>query len=153
MEFYTFNLRPFKSVFYTILTILIAMTLATFILGSNLVGIVFIRGIILPLTRTIFYLTVGSTIFMILFQKSLLKKLDNISNFGEKADHYLKIYKFRLYWMCGNCFFACFSHFLTGHNTYIFLAIFDILITLPLFPNAMLIRKELKTEDISFVED
>ena len=153
MDLFPFNLKPFKNLFYTVLSINAALTVATFVAGSNVFSIVLLQEDSLKQTRGLLLLLVVVAIFQTTYQKKLLKKLDGLIDFEEKVPHYLKIYKLRLYWKCSSCIASCFIHILTGRNIFLYFAVFDVLTTWTYFPNKTLIRKELKTEDVVFVED
>jgi hypothetical protein len=153
MQFFSFNLKHFKNVFYTLLCINIILTLATYVAGANVFSIVLLREDSIKQTRVLLLLLVVAAVFQTIYQKKLLKRLDGLTDFDEKVIHYMNIYKLRLYWKCASCLASCFIHILTGRNTFLYFAVFDVLTTWTYFPNKALIRKELKTEEIVFVED
>jgi hypothetical protein len=153
MDFLSFNLKHFKNVFYTVLSINTALTLATYVAGANVFSIVLLREDSLKQTRVLLLLLVVAAVFQTTYQKKLLKRLGDFSDFDERVAHYLKIYKLRLYWKCSSCLVSCFIHILTGRNIFLYFAVFDVLTTWTYFPNKTLIRKELQSEEIVFVED
>lgn len=153
MDVFSFNLKPFKNLFYTVLSTNAALTVATFVAGANVFSIVLLQEDSLKQTRGLLLLLVAGAIFQNTYQKKLLKKLDGLIDFEEKVSHYLKIYKLRLYWKCSSCMASCFIHILTGRNIFLYFAVFDVLTTWTYFPNKTLIQKELKTEDVLFIED
>src|ERR1700754_4274793 len=153
MDFFSFNLKTFKNAFYTVLGINVAMTLVTYVAGANVFSIVLLHESNLKLTRYLLALLLVAAILQSVNQKKLLKKLDEFTNFEDKLAHYMKIYKLRLNWKCFSCLASCFIHILTGRNIFLYFAIFDVLTTWTYFPNKVLIRKELKSEEVDFVED
>jgi hypothetical protein len=153
MDFLLFNLKDLKKVFYSVFIINVVVTLVTYVAGANVFSIVLLDENQIQQTRVLLLLVIVAAIFQTYYQKKLIKKLDAFSGFEEKVSHYLKLYKLRLYWKCSSCLVSCFIHILTGRNIFLYFAIFDVLSTWTYFPNKTLIRKELKTEDVTFVED
>ena len=153
MDFFSFNLKTFKNAFYTAFSINVVATLATYVVGVNVLSIVLLQDNDLKLTRYLFALLIVAAILQTANQKKLLKKLDNLADFEDKVAHYFKIYKLRLNWKCFSCLASCFIHILTGRNLFLYFAIFDVLTTWTYFPNKVFIRKELKTEEVDFVEE
>jgi len=153
MDIYSFNLRSFKNVFYTILSINALATLGTYIAGANVFSIVLVHGSFRMQTNILFGVLLVAVILQTSYQKKLLEKINNLTDYEEKVYHYMKLYKLRLYWKCSSCLVSCFIHLLTGRNLFLYFAAFDVLTTWLYFPNKTLIRKELKTEDVVFVEE
>jgi hypothetical protein len=135
------------------LSVNIGLTLATYVIGVNVFSIGLLREDSLKQTRVLLLLLIVAAAFQTTYQKKLLKRLGDFANFDERVAHYLKIYKLRLYWKCSSCFASCFIHILTGRNIFLYFAVFDVLTTGTYFPNKTLICKELKSEEIVFVED
>jgi len=152
MDFLSFNIKQFKNVFYTVLCINTALTLATYVAGANVFSIVLLREDSLKQTRVLLLLLVLAAIFQTTYQKKLLRRLGDLTDFDERVAHYLKIYKLRLYWKCSSCLASCFIHILTGRNIFLYFAVFDVLTTWTYFPNKTLICKEMKSDEIVFVE-
>jgi hypothetical protein len=154
LDFFSFNLKNLKTVFYTVLSINTTLTLATYVAGANVFSIVLLHeGSLKQTPDLLLLLVLVAAVFQTIYQKKMLKKLDGLTDFEEKVAHYLNIYKLRLYWKCSSCLASCFIHILTGRNIFLYFAVFDVLSTWTYFPNKALIRKELKTEDVMFVEE
>jgi hypothetical protein len=153
MDIYSFNLKNYKSVFYTILCVNAIITLATYIAGAKVLGIVLLQGSFRMQTNILFGVLLVGAIFQTSRQKKLLEKINSFTDYEEKAAHYLKLYKIRLYWKCVSCLSSCFIYLLTGRNLFLYFAVFDVLTTWMYFPNKTLIRKELKIDDLVFVEE
>lgn len=153
MDLFTLDLKPFKNLFYTALSINVFLTLATYIAGANVYALILQPEDSLQETRILLLLLVAAAIFQTNYQKKLLRRLDILDSFEAKATHYLKVYKLRLFWKCASCLLSCFLHILTGRNIFLYFAIFDVLTIWTYFPNKPLIRKELKSDEIVFLED
>jgi hypothetical protein len=153
MEFLTFNLRAFKGLFYAILIVNIAVTAAAFLTGANVLGVVLLPENMLFLTRHLLTLLVVAAVLQTVYQRKLIKKLDEIPAYEDKVAHYMKLYKLRLYWKCGSCLISCLIHLLTGRNIFLYFAVFDVLTTWMYFPNKMLISKELKSDEVVFIQE
>jgi hypothetical protein len=153
MDILTFNLRPFKNLFYAALVVSALATLAAYVAGANVFSIVLLRADNLSETRGLLLLLVVAAILQTAYQKKLLKKLKSMTELEAQATLYLKIYRLRLYWKCCSCLVSCFIHLLTGRNIFLYFAIFDLATTWTYFPDKTLVRKELNCPDVLFVED
>ena len=153
MDLLSFNLKPFKSLYYSMVGVNTLLAIAAFVAGANVVGIVLLPENALAETRYLLVLLTVAAIAQIRYLKKLLRGLDGLTDFDEKVTHYMKIYKLRLYWKCASCLVSCSIHLLTGRNIFLYFALFDVLTTWTYFPNKLLIRKELKNDSIEFVED
>jgi hypothetical protein len=153
MDIYSFNLKPYKSAFYTLLSVNAVITLATYIAGANVLGIVLLQGDFRTQTNILFGILIVAAIFQTSRQKKLLEKINSFTDYEAKTVHYFKLYKMRLYWKCVSCISSCFIYLLTGRNLFLYFAVFDVLTSGMYFPHKTLIRKELKIEDLVFVEE
>jgi hypothetical protein len=153
MDILTFNLKPFKNLFYAALAVSVLATLAAYVAGANVFSIILLRADNLSETRGLLLLLVVAAILQTAYQKKLQKKLRSMKDLEVQATLYLKIYKLRLYWKCSSCLVSCFIHLLTGRNIFLYFAVFDVATTWTYFPNKALIKKEINTEDVLFIED
>lgn len=95
MDFLSFDLKQFKNAFYTALSINAFLTLAAYLSGANVSGIIFLAEDSLQQTRMLLLLLIAAIIFQTSHQKKLLRQLDALPDFKEKVAHYFKIYKRR----------------------------------------------------------
>ena len=153
MDILTFNLKPFKNLFYAVLAVSVLATLAAYVAGANVFSIVLLRDDNLSETRGLLLLLIVAAVLQTAYQKKLLKKPRSMTDLEAQATLYLNIYKQRLYWKCGSCLVSCFIHLLTGRNIFLYFAIFDVATTWTYFPNKALMRKELNCEEVLFIED
>jgi hypothetical protein len=83
-------------------------------------------------------------------QKKRLAYLRSLNDFEQKSALYEKLFAFRLDWFLITCLLSCIFYFLTWRNLFFYFAIFDMVLTVPCFPNKTLIRKEMDNDEIAF---
>ncbi|WP_315817872.1 hypothetical protein [Paraflavitalea speifideaquila] len=150
MSLYTIDARKYKILFFQILLSNIVATVGTYILLKSNIYILagFDPG--KKLTLPILFGMVLLTILLAQHQRKQLRKIDEIEVFEEKVIAYEKIHRLRVLLSMFACFVSCFLAILTGRMTFFYYAIFDIVASLPSYPNLFLFKRELKNDDILF---
>ncbi len=150
MSLYTIDARKYKALFFQVLLSNIVATTGTYILLKNDIYILagFDPG--KKLTLPILLGMVLLTILLAQHQRKQLKKIDEIDSFEDKVTAYEKIYRSRVLLSLFACFVSCFLALLTGRFNFFYYAIFDIVASLPSYPNLFLFKRELKNNEIIF---
>lgn len=151
MEFFTIEIKKYKNFFFSILIIEIAVAIASYILVSN--GFYILAGFDpgKKFTSPILLALVVLAVAHAQFQKKKLSKLQQVTDFELRLAEYEKFYRFRLYWFLFSALVSCMLVLLTGRTLFMYFAVFDILVSLPYFPNKFLFKKELQNEEIVFI--
>lgn len=85
------------------------------------------------------------------FTRKLRKRINamhEIEDFEQKVQEYEKIYRARLQWNLLSCLILCLLFVLTGRFFFFYFSIFQVLFVIPLYPSAILFRRELKNEEV-----
>lgn len=151
MELYTLNLKNYKRAYRRamIITVLVIVCSIIFVKTGYYALELFYSA--RTIYKPVIYLMIAGSFFSGWIYKRRIKQLDNIAEFETKAATHEKIYKARVFGGMLICCGACFVYVVTTHNIFLYLSIFDLVIYLLMFPNKMIIQKELKTEDIIFI--
>jgi hypothetical protein len=83
--------------------------------------------------------------------RSLRKRINaigDIPEFETKVQVYEKVYSSRLQWNLISCLILCLLFVLSGRYFFFYFSIFQVVIVIPLYPNLLLFRRELKNEEI-----
>jgi hypothetical protein len=148
-SFLSINLGTYRKLFYQAM-----IPLATAIIISLLIvtlspfdfSFITIKRIALPVMAILAVLAFVHSGF----QKKKMKRLNNYSNFDQKAEAYQKIYRLRLFWFLISGFTCCFIYLFSLHKIFILFAIFDALLLISNFPNKKIFERELNNDEIIF---
>lgn len=151
MELYSVNLKSYKKTFWQALTCNITAVAASYILVAN--GYIILSPFYRSqnITSSILAVIILLSFFNSQYQRKQVRQLENYTDFDERVVRHEKIYKIRMWWFFISCASACFLYVLSAHTVFLYLAIFDLIITLPSWPNKMIIKRELKNDEIIFL--
>lgn len=142
--------KPLKSLFISVQATNAFLSLATLLL---------LRGyIILPISVTlpdkvpgvILGIMVGLALLSGANQKRKLAKIVGMSDFDSKVVAYQSFYRNRMLWFLFSCLVASVIGVLSGRMIFFYFALADIALALPYYPSLLLIRREMKNDDIIF---
>jgi hypothetical protein len=148
MEIYSIEVREFKGIFYTSLSMM-----ALFIVGSFLwVSSGFVTFSIFSLLRILSsWILIGMMLLTIVYGSYRRKRMNAINtedDFSVKVKEYVKIYKLHNAWFVLSCFVSCFLFVVTSRNFFFYFACVQLLITLAAYPSRALFKRELKNEEV-----
>ena len=151
MEFYNINLTPFRRKFWTVLIVccllilgsLYVVKLGFYVIDSADTFKTYIR----PLLILMVFVSIAHTYDI----KRRVKAIQKIEDFQVRGARYERLYAYRIYWYLVACGVSCVIAILCGVMPFIYLAIYDLVLMLPYFPNKRLFRNDLGNEDIVFL--
>ena len=145
-----FDTKNLKRSYYTFLAVTLVLAVATIvcdIFAKSLIGKPLLLG-----DRSIRWMLIaislGASFYFGNKSKKELKLVQETENWDQKFEMYERYYKRKLIWNTFSLVLTC--AFLLGSNSRIFLylLIFQALISLVFYPGKLLLTKELKTQDI-----
>jgi hypothetical protein len=152
MQLYSVNLKGYKKTYWQVFTCNVTIVIAGYILVTNGYFILSPFYRTQNITSPILAFIILLSFFHAQRYRRQVKQLADIADFDERVIKHEKIYRTRVWWFFISCSSSCFLYVLSGRAVFLYLCIFDIIISLPTWPNKRLIRLELQNEEIIFLE-
>ena len=151
MDLKIINQKQLKRIYINFLVICLLITGGSYILFQS--GFRFFEGSdwVNEMTNILLYCMIGIVIVFTYFQMSQRKKLRVLPTIEEKIIFYEKFYRYRLWWHVLACFVSAFLLLLTGRNIFFYIGLFDLLEMLLSYPSQLIIKKEMKEDELIFV--
>lgn len=148
MELYTVNIKRYKAIYFQTLIANILFIAAAYFLVKKGIHLVTGHMVSSPLLSM---MVVAAVIYTVYANKKV-DKLANIADFENRVKAHEQTYKRRMLWHLFACLIDCGLLLLTGRNLFLYFALFEIVMLLPLYPNLSLFKSQLKNDDIVFTE-
>ena len=152
MEFSSLDPRNFKKIFFQFFLINLISVIASYIVVKEGLFVAPLYSLGKQMIRPSMYTIAVLAIFYTQWQKKQVARLATFENFEERVVEYEKVYKYRLYWYLFACLVACVLFLLTAINVFFIFGILDVLMLLPYYPNKLLFKKDLKNNELVFIE-
>ena len=91
-----------------------------------------------------------AAVLLTFYTMNQLRMLAGLEDFNNRVTEHVKIYKVRLLLFLITCLLSCILYILTIHTVFLYFALFDVVVLLPLYPNKYVLKKELMNDDIVF---
>jgi len=151
MELISLNLKNYKKAYITatvinLVSIIISLVLVK--MGYRILPPFYATQ---KVSRPVILLLIAGSFWVGWRYKKRIAQLDGIERFEDKVAKHEKIYYERVIWGAINCCSSSLLYLLTGHAVFLYLAMFDFVMYLLAFPNKLVIKQELKNEEIIFL--
>lgn len=148
MDLYLVPVKKFRNIFLQVLIINIIITGITFLLFKN--NILLIPGYRAGnnLTNPLLILIVAIAVIHTFQQRKHLMRVSSIPDFEIRLTQYEKFYRKRMVWYIFSVFTSCLLCLLSQRDIFLYYCGADILLSLPFYPSAFLLKRELRTNDI-----
>lgn len=152
MDLYSVSISRFKNLFFQSAFLMVMAIVACYILINN--GYIILSNFDpgRKYTLPILFGMVLLSVFYSYYRKNSLERIFRYAGFDEQVMAYEKVYKSTLGWYLFSCLISCFLSVLTARNAFLYYALFDLLVTLPYYPNKIIFRKELRNDEIILVK-
>lgn len=147
MDIYTLNSRPYRRIFFSIISINLLLIIGSYLAirsGFNGLAALLGTGFAMPLLGAMIVLAIVHTVY----QRQQLSRLDRYEDFEEKLTRYESIYRIRMLWYLFSCLVSCILYLIFERKLFLLFAILDLVTALPFYPAIALFRKELKKDEI-----
>ena len=148
MQFYSINVRKFKSIFFQSIFLMLIAIAACFVLVNNSFIILSNFDPNRKFTWPILLAMIVIAVLYSYYRKIKLNRVFDFLEFNDQVEAYERVYSYTMRWYMFSCMVSCFLGVLTARNIFLYYAIFDLLVTLPYYPNRFLFRKELRNDEI-----
>lgn len=148
MNLYLVPVKKFRHVFLQVLIANIVLTLATWLLLRA--GIQLIPGYKAGknITNPLLIFIVVIAVIRALQQRRHLGEILGINDFDVRLVEYVRFYRSRNLWYLFSVGISCVLCLLSQRDIFLYYAGFDVLLSLPFYPSAFLLKRELRTNDI-----
>jgi hypothetical protein len=129
MELYHVSLKFYKNIFLQVVIV------DVFVIITSYCILYFLPFQPVVQNRQITTILLTITIFIAgyhtIYTKKQIRKLAEISDFDERVKKHIAVYRIRMLWYLGSCLFSCMLYFLTTRNLFLYFALFDLVLALP----------------------
>jgi magnesium-transporting ATPase (P-type) len=148
MELHLIPLKKFRNIFLQVLIINIILIVLTFILFRNNIPLIPGYQAGKNLTNPLLIFIVLLAVIHTLQQRKHLTAISLIADFDTRLAQYEKFYRKRMLWYVLSVITSCLLCLLSQRDIFLYYSGADILLSLPFYPSAFLLKRELRTNDI-----
>ncbi|MCG2617633.1 hypothetical protein LZZ85_25255 [Terrimonas sp. NA20] len=148
MELYLVPVKKIRNIFFLVLVANIILTAITFILFKNKVPLIPGYQAGKNLTNPLLIFIVLVAVIHALQQRKHLMRVCSIPDFELRRVQYEKFYRKRMIWYVFSVITSCLLCLLSQRDIFLYYCGADVLLSLPFYPSAFLLKRELRTNDI-----
>jgi glucan phosphoethanolaminetransferase (alkaline phosphatase superfamily) len=147
----TVALKSYRPYFFTFLFAACATTLCSYLAVTAGFFIEWEPGQSRLLKNIFVVAIIASSFGYSYYLRKQREHLQNIEDFDAKLDFHTTVYRKRILWGFLNCLLACILYPVVAYSTFLYFAVFDIILMLTQFPNRVVFSKELNDDEIEFI--
>ena len=152
MDLKVINLKPLKKIYFNFLALCLLITIGSFVLYKT--GFQLFRGSnwVIEMKDFLLWGMVGLAVIFTMYQVNQRRRLQALQTVDEKITFFEVYYRRRLWWLILSCIVSSFLLLLTARMIFFYFCLFDLLSMLVAYPSELIIKKELKEDELMFVK-
>ncbi|MBO9657712.1 MAG: hypothetical protein J7527_02715 [Chitinophagaceae bacterium] len=148
MDLYLVPIKKFRNIFLQVLIINIILMGVTFLLFRNDIPLIPGYRAGKSFTNPLLILIIAIAVIHTFQQRKYLMAVSLIQDFEIRLTQYAKFYRKRMIWYIFSVLTSCLLCLLSQRDIFLYYCGADVLLSLPFYPSAFLLKRELRTNDI-----